>query len=150
MSDATMPETVRLDQVEALRFDVHMGDGWPVIRSDEPPPMGSGTGPTPQHFLLAAVGNCLSASLVFALSKYKQATGGLHTTARAYTGRNEANRLRIQRIEVEIRLGREAAAIEHLDRALAQFEDFCTVTASVRQGIDVQLAVFDATGARVK
>lgn len=150
MSDTHAPEQVTLDQVEAYRFDVRFGDDWPVVRSDEPPPLGTGTGPTPQHFLLAAVGNCLSASLTFALSKYKQSTGGLHTVARAYTGRNEANRLRIQRIEVEIRLGREAAGIEHLDRALAQFEDFCTVTASVRQGIDVQLAVFDATGARLK
>ncbi len=150
MSDTQVPEQVTLEQVEAYRFDVRFGDDWPTVRSDEPPPLGSGTGPTPQHFLLAAVGNCLSASLTFALSKYKQSTGGLRTVARAYTGRNEANRLRIQRIEVDIRLGREAAGIEHLDRALAQFEDFCTVTASVRPGIDLQLAVYDSTGAKVK
>lgn len=142
--------SVSLTQVNDYRFDVAFGDGWPVVRSDEPPPLGQGTGPTPQHFLLAAVANCLSASLNFALAKFKQSAGGLSTTARATTGRNEANRLRVQRIDVKIRLGRPAGEIAHLDRALAQFEDFCTVTQSVRGSIDVRLAVFDSAGQQVR
>ena len=40
-----------------------------------------------------------------------------------------------------------AGDLPHLDRALAQFEDFCTVTASIRQGIPVELEVYDSTGA---
>jgi hypothetical protein len=33
---------------------------------------------------------------------------------------------------------------------LAQFEDFCTVSMSVRQGIDIRVNVRDATGAVLK
>ena len=43
-----------------------------------------------------------------------------------------------------------AAELEHLDRVLAQFEEFCTVTQSVRQGIPVTVQVRDATGATLK
>ena len=35
---------------------------------------------------------------------------------------------------------------ERLDRVLEQFEQFCTVTQSVRQGIDVQVTVKDEHG----
>ena len=137
------PASITLRQVADYQFDVTFDETWPVVRSDEPVP-------TPQHFLLAAVANCLSASLNFAIAKFKQSAGGLTTTARAHTGRNEAKRLRVQRIDVEIRLGRPAAEIEHLERALAQFEDFCTVTQSVSGCIDVQVTVFDGAGRQVK
>ncbi len=147
MSDAAC---VSLTHVADYRFDVAFGEGWPVVRSDEPPPLGQASGPTPQHFLLAAVANCLCASLTFALTKFKSSAGGLRAEACAYTGRNEANRLRIQRIEVVMHLGRPAAAIAHLERALAQFEDFCTVTASVRGAIEVAVQVIDGEGVRLK
>jgi hypothetical protein len=58
--------------------------------------------------------------------------------------------MRVQRIAVEIRLGKPAGGMEHLERILGQFEDFCTVTQSVRAGIEVQVGIFDSTGARLK
>ena len=58
--------------------------------------------------------------------------------------------MRIKTIDVVLKLGQPAAALQHLDRALAQFEDFCTVTQSVRSGIEVNVQVHDATGARLK
>ena len=66
------------------------------------------------------------------------------------TGRNAENRLRINSMQVVLTLGQPAAALQHLDRALAQFEDFCTVTQSVRAGIEVNVQVLDAQGARLK
>jgi hypothetical protein len=39
---------------------------------------------------------------------------------------------------------------QHLDRALSQFEAFCTVTQSVSAGIPVEVQVFDAEGTRLK
>jgi organic hydroperoxide reductase OsmC/OhrA len=53
----------------------------------------------------------------------------------------------VQRIEVELAMGAAAGSLEHLDRLLAQFEDFCVVTESVRQGIEVQVTVRDGSGA---
>jgi organic hydroperoxide reductase OsmC/OhrA len=99
--------------------------------------------------LVAAVANCLSASLLFALRKFKNAPDKLVAKARAMLARNEHGRLRVTRIQVELQLAEAAAALEHVERALAQFEDFCIVTESVRQGITVDVSVRDAAGAVV-
>jgi hypothetical protein len=48
---------------------------------------------------------------------------------------------------VQLELGKTAAELEHLDRVLAQFEEFCTVSMSVRQGIAIDLQVRDGAGA---
>ena len=53
-------------------------------------------------------------------------------------------------MEVAATLGAQAAAIEHLDRAQAQFEGFCTVAQSVGQGIPITVAVFDGAGVKLK
>ena len=47
-------------------------------------------------------------------------------------------------------LGVPAASLVNLNRALEQFESFCTVTQSVRLGIPVAVEVFDALGVRLK
>jgi hypothetical protein len=73
-------------------------------------------------------------------------SGEVHTQ----TARNAEGRLRIKTIDVVLKLGQPAAALQHLDRALAQFEDFCTVTQSVRGGIEVSVQVHDAAGTRLK
>ena len=70
--------------------------------------------------------------------------------ATATTGRNENNRLRIQAITVELELQKPASELEHLDRVLAQFEDFCTVSMSVQQGIDIGVTVTDVNGVVLK
>jgi hypothetical protein len=63
--------------------------------------------------------------------------------------RNERGRMRIGRFDVTIRLAESAADVAHLDRCMAQFEDFCVVTESVRHGIPVGVRVVDATGAEI-
>ena len=62
-------------------------------------------------------------------------------TARATVGRNEAGRLRVAAVHVDITLEKPAAELQHFDRVRAQFEDFCTVTQSVREGVDVVVNV---------
>jgi hypothetical protein len=47
-------------------------------------------------------------------------------------------------------IGVPADGIEHLQRILSTFEDFCTVTGSVRQAFPVTVEVFDARGSRQK
>jgi organic hydroperoxide reductase OsmC/OhrA len=126
-----------------VRFD---GTAIPDLATDETKPLGGETGPNPSRLLLAGVANCLLASLLFALRKFKHEPGKLAAKVRANTARNEHGRWRIVHIAVELELAGTVAAFEHGERALAQFEDFCIVTESVRQGIAVDVSVRDASG----
>lgn len=126
-----------------IRFE---GTGLDALHTDEPAPLGGGAGPNPSHLLLASVANCLSASLLFALRKFKNAPGPIRTEIVAHKARNEAGRWRIPRAEVAIRLSDAAAGLEHFDRVLGQFEEFCIVTQSVREGMLVDVRIIDADG----
>ena len=129
----------------AFRIDFE-GAAFASLISDEPPPLGAGEGPNPSELLLAGIANCLSASLLFALRKYKNAPGPIRAEISASTERNAQGRLRISRAKVTIRLAEPAASLERFDRALAQFEQFCTVTQSVRDGIAVDVEIVDGDG----
>jgi uncharacterized OsmC-like protein len=142
--------SVTVTQQDKYRFLVDFGAGIAPVPGDEPAPLGEGAGPSPSQLLLAAVSNCLSSSLFFALQKFRQEAGGITATASARIDRNEENRLRLQAIDVTIRLGRSAAEFTHLERVLSQFEPFCTVTQSVRRGIPVNVTVEDGLGKRLK
>jgi uncharacterized OsmC-like protein len=141
---------VTITRQSGYQFLVDFGEGLPQWLADEPAPLGEGSGPAPDHLLLAAVANCLSASLLFALQKFKQDPGRLVATASPLVERNDQKRLRVTGMRVQLCLGKPAAEIEHLDRVLAQFEDFCTVSMSVRQGIDISVQVLDAAGVQLK
>ena len=141
---------VALEQDADFRFGIRFGADIPVLYGDEPPPLGKASGPSPSQLLAAAVGNCLSDSLLFALRKFKQRPEPIRTEVEATIDRNEQGRLRVLRIAVRIQVGAPGASLEHLDRALAQFEEFCTVTQSVRQGIPVNVSVFDVAGVQLK
>ena len=145
------PQTlVRLTQSQDYRFDVEFGGEVPVLRTDEPAPLGTGTGPSPVQMLAAAVGNCLSDSLLFALRKFRQQPEPLRTEVLAEVGRNADGRLRVLKMTATLHLGVPAASLEHLDRVLGSFESYCTVTQSVGQGIPVEVQVLDASGTRLK
>lgn len=148
MSDK--PIIVELTQQQDYRFDINFGAGIPVLTGDEPAPLGTGQGPSPVQLLCAAVGNCLSDSLLFALRKFKQAPDPIRCSVYATVGRNTDGRMRVLQMTAVLTLGVPAAQLQHLDRVLEQFEQFCTVTQSVGQGIPIELQVFDATGARLK
>jgi len=132
---------VTVTRQEKYKFLVDFGGNMPDMVGDEPPPLGDGAGPSPERILGAAVANCLCSSLVFAISKFRGDPGRLTAMATCATGRNEANRLRITHIQVDISLGANPEELPHLDRALAQFEEFCTVSQSVRAGIPFAVSV---------
>jgi len=142
--------SVTVTQVKDYQFLVDFGRAIPSLQADEPAPLGAGEGPSPSELLIASVANCLTASLLFAVRKFKQDAGGIRATVTARIDRNEERRLRVQEIAVAIHLGRNAADIESLDRILAQFEAFCTVSQSVQQGIPMVVTVEDVAGVRVK
>ncbi|MDY0107032.1 MAG: OsmC family protein [Giesbergeria sp.] len=148
MSESNVQITLR--QQQDYCFNVDFGDGIAVLQADEPPPLGGGKGPSPVQLLAAAVGNCLSDSLLFALRKFKQAPEPLQCTITAEVGRNEQKRLRVLKMTAVLQLGVPASTLEHLDRVLDQFEAYCTVTQSVGQGIPIELQVVDSEGQRLK
>jgi len=142
--------SVELKQDKDFRFAIHFAEGIPVLYGDEAPPLGSGTGPNPAQLLAAAVGNCMSDSLLFAIRKFKQHPEPIRTAVTASIDRNPENRMRVQNISVKLTLGVAGSSLAHLDRALEQFEEFCTVGQSVRQGIPVTIEVYDSEGLRLK
>ena len=148
MSDKRV--SVILKQQQDYRFEVIFDEHMPVLISDEPAPLGTGTGPSPVQMLCAAVGNCLSDSLLFAFRKFKQVPEPLHCVVTAEVGRNPENRLRVLNMNARLELGVPANELEQLERVLGQFEAFCTVTQSVGLGIPITIEVFDSLGVQVK
>ena len=137
---------VNLAQEADYRFRIEFEGGVPALTGDEPPPLGGGQGPSPVQLLAASVGSCLSDSLLFALRKYKQKPEPLACSVAATVGRNPEGRLRVLRMKVVLTLGVAAQGLEHLERAVRQFEQFCTVTRSVGEAIPIAVEVRDATG----
>jgi len=142
--------TVTLSLQSDFRFEVDFGlAGVPQLSTDAMPPLGRGSGPDSEMLLMAAVGNCLSASLAFSLRKFKNDDVPIRTTVDATLARDERGRLRVRSLAVDIHLGVPANTLRLVDRAVAQYEDFCTVTQSVRVAIPVTVRVIDSSGAEI-
>jgi uncharacterized OsmC-like protein len=114
---------------------------YPPLLTDEPPPLGKDAAPNPSRILAAAVGNCLAASLLFCATRKGVAVGAIHADVKVEIARNENKRLRIAGIKVRLSPEVDPAAREKAKECLALFEDFCTVTASIRDGIPVEVKV---------
>lgn len=141
--EITLTLTQESDYVFRIAFD---DTPIPELITDENAPLGTDRGPNPSRMLVAAVANCLSASLLFALRKFKNTPGTIVTRAKAQLGRSEQGRLRVQHIGVTIDLPEALADYHQAERLLQQFENFCVVTESVRAGVAVDVAVRDGTG----
>ena len=139
---------IALEQQQDYQFKVRFDWGQATdLLVDAGRPLGQGTGPDSERLLAAAVGYCLTASLLFAMrEKFKQNPGKLRAEVAGTFARNERGRLRVGGLAVTVRLSDQAERIAHLDRATRQFEDFCTVTESIRHGIPVRVQVIDASG----
>ena len=131
---------VTLERQDGYRFLVDFHDGRPPLEVDEQPPIGDGNGPNPARLLAAAVGHCLSASMLFCLQKSRVDVSSMRTDVRARVARNERGRLRVTEITVELH---PEVGSDHgrLARCRELFEDYCVVTASVRGGLDVNVFV---------
>lgn len=146
MSEPSFKVDIRL--IENYLFEIDFGD-FGNFMTDEPEPLGNGEGPNPARLLAASVANCLCASLLFAVRKFKEDPGTV--TASVSGNMTRVNqRWRIERLDVAIQLGAKASDLPHLERALEQFEDFCVVTQSVRSGVPVAVTVTDKDGTVVK
>ncbi|MBI4408206.1 MAG: OsmC family protein [Gemmatimonadetes bacterium] len=133
---------VELVQRDGFEFGVDFdGDGLLDLRVDEPPPLGGGRGPNAARLLAAAVGHCLSASLLFCLRKARVEVGGIRTRVQGSLVRNEHGRLRVGELRIALQPELEPADRDRIGRCLEVFEDFCLVGQSVKRGIPLHIEV---------
>jgi len=136
--------SLRVEQIDGFEFRVKFDkEQFAPLVLDEPAPLGHDTGPNAARILAAAIGNCLSASLLFCLQRAKVASPSVSAEVDVEIVRNDARRLRVGKVNVTLHtsLGADDPL---LAGCLSTFEDFCVVTQSVRQGIDVAVKVVGA------
>ena len=119
-------------------FDVA---GVPELTVDEMEPLGESLGPNPTRLLSAAVGHCISSSLLFCLQKARVSVKDMETSIKANLERNAEGYLRVSSLEVHIRLDVNEDDKSRFDRCLGIFENYCTVTQSVRKGMEVKVTI---------
>ena len=133
---------VEVERGEGFVFRADFGlDGVEPLVMDEPEPLGAGSGPNASRVLAAAVGNCLSASLLFCLRKSRVDVSGMRATVEGVLARSEGGRWRIRELNVVISPGVSEGDRGKLERCVELFEDFCVVSQSVREGIPVNVVV---------
>lgn len=139
--------TLTLEHLEdyefKVKFDKKILDDMLV---DEPPPLGGLAGPNPSRLLAVSAANCLSASLLYCVSRDDVPPGSVTTEATVTIVRNEKKRLRVGRIDVSLQMSEELSGAKKVNRCMNLFEDFCVVTDSIRNGIPIGVEVKDHTG----
>jgi len=139
--------TIHLEQQDAYQFDINFNlPNVTHLTADEPTPLGKGGGPNASRLLVAAAANCLSAGLLFCLTKENAPAHSLKTEATGHVERNKQGRLRVSLITIKLTLNSKLAHIERLDKCLHNFEQFAVVAASIRQGIPMQVSVVNEAG----
>lgn len=139
--------SLKLEEDYRIRATFESVENAPSLVLDEPAPLGAGTGPNAQDLLAAAIGNCLAASLLFCARKSRVEIGGLEGSVTTHTSRNEANRLRITRVDVALAPEFKDEDAAKMARCAGLFEDFCTVTASLKGGLDVHVRLAERQSA---
>jgi organic hydroperoxide reductase OsmC/OhrA len=142
MSEEDRSFGVSMRRLEGFRFEVDFGlEGVPTMVMDEPAPVGEGGGPNAGKVLAAAMGNCLTASLLFCLEKARAEVGGVETRVSGVMRRNEQGRWRIAEVNVEIAPEIPSEYQKQFERCSGIFEDFCIISKSVEQGIPMNVRV---------
>ncbi len=133
---------IHVERVSGFEFRVSFDkEQYDPLMMDEPAPLGKDSAPNPARILAAAIGDCLSASLLFCAQKSHIDLGPVRASVRVQLGRNPKGRIRISKVDVEIDPVLKPEDRERARRCLEIFEDFCIVTQSVREGVAVNVAV---------
>ena len=132
----------KLSLIDGYKFNVQTDvDDISDFVVDETKPAGEGQGPNPPRLLSAAVGHCMSSSLIFCLKKARVPIKKLETTVKTSLFSNEKGFLRIKNIDIEISLDVDQEYNARIQRCLTLYEDYCTVTQSIRKGIEVNVNI---------
>lgn len=138
--DTTFGVTLTLQNNYQFAVDFER-DGMPDLLVDETSPLGSNLGPNPTRLLAAAIGQCVGSSLLFCLRKSRIEVRQLRTRVAGSVTRNARGRLRLGPIQVTLEPDVAPEMIARMGRCIELFEDFCLVTESVREGLDVRVSV---------
>jgi organic hydroperoxide reductase OsmC/OhrA len=131
-----------LTLTDGYAFTVDFGEaGIPPMTIDESPPLGRNEGPNPSRVLAASIAGCLGASLLFCLRKARVDVPAMRTDVQVTNGRNAKGRLRVQKVAVRLAPSVPVDQQERMARCLEIFEEFCVVTASVREGFAIDVTV---------
>ncbi|MHA1104617.1 MAG: OsmC family protein [Promethearchaeota archaeon] len=99
-------------------------------------------GPNPSRLLGLALLGCLSASFIFCLKKKDLTLEDLKADAEIHIGRNEKGFLRVLKIDVNIKTTiNDPDTRKRAEQCKKMFEQYCTVTQAVREGIEVNVNV---------
>jgi len=132
---------IQVEQLDGYEFRARFDkEQYDTLLLDEPEPLGRDVAPNAARILAAAVGNCLAASLVFCAQRAGAKVEGVISRVHVELVRNEKRRLRIGRIDVKLE-PRVSGQLEGFEKCLGSFEDFCVVTQSVREGLNVNVSV---------
>jgi len=138
--EKTFHVEVTLERDFIFKVDFGLG-GVDDLIMDEPEPLGESKGPNASKVLAAAMGNCLSASLLFCLQKSRVEVSGMKTAVKGITARNEEGRWRIKEVCVDITPQVEDQHRKQLERCIEIFEQFCIVSQSIKEGIPINVNV---------
>ncbi len=132
--------SLTLESTGDYRFHVRVeGDAPHEFVTGEGPPLGLPGALEPQELLGAAIGTCLASSLLFCAQKAHVTIQSLSARIDVETVRNAKGRLRIGSIDVALDAGVPEEQGERFARCREIFEDYCTVTESIRAGIPVKV-----------
>ncbi|MPZ25663.1 MAG: hypothetical protein GEV12_04250 [Micromonosporaceae bacterium] len=122
---------------QAREGDRHHGE---LFASDEPDPVGAASAPATPALLGAAVAHCLSASLLETLRHARLPVADFQSEVTAVVAPNAEGLPRIDHVDVVLRptLAQPAGRTRRCEEV---FEKHCTVTSSVRDGVDVRVRV---------
>ena len=140
----------KMKNIGGHKFQVEFDDpSYSKLIVDEPEPLGKGEGPNPVRLLSAAVGHCMSSSLVYCLDKARVRVGGIETIVNMELVKCEQGYWGIEGIGVKISLMVAEGDKGKVSRCLGLYEEYCTVTQGLRFGtrvtVDVELG--SASGA---
>lgn len=131
--------TLDIERIEDYKFKVKFDkESMDELITDESGDIGGEEGPNPSRLLAASTLNCLMASLTLCLEKRRVKIKSLEGKIRAKIERVKG-RLRVTELDATIQPEIDTEDEEKLDKCKEIFENYCVVTQSVRNGIDVNV-----------
>ena len=142
--------TITMEKTGQMQFTTTFDKNFPDLIFDESERSGGQDEyPNASRILTASIANCLSASFTFCLLKSRVPLDNVKIKAVATTTsqRNEESRWRIPVVKVELFPIFEGEnpvpenILKRFERCSRIYEKYCTVTQSIKQGIDIQTSI---------